>query len=751
MTLQILESLISKAAPDTSAVYDDLEEHLIKTFSTFESLNDSFLNGKDPTVQDPGLDLDAVRSFYQRLHELPTAPSLFLSLIKTSEVLLRRPGRPLRRKEDLRFLLIILENPALGINFFNSFHGHILPSQSKLPPPPSKPPSTIPKRVSLDGRRRSNPIEPQSPIGGKTTTTNPSPGNIARPPGQMSAPGSSLSSHAQHTQHSLMKRLYGIISNLPNELHHYLVNWFARLLSPAVFRRRVEMINSFIAYRLDKHQKRAHLSGPSGAAKVQGQLYTNDWQIKGAARMMALFFAANTNHPKIQISEFYNTLVDYCDLIMDFDTWEHKVGKFSFCQYPFLLSMGAKMNIMEYDARRQMEVKAKEAFFTTVFQKRTVPPHLILKVRRDCIIEDSLTQISCNEMDVKKGLRIEFIGEDGVDAGGLRKEWFLLLCREVFDPLYGMILLVKMLITGMFTWDEDSYCWFNPNSFETSDQFFLLGVVLGLAIYNSTILDVHLPLACYKKLLGVHCGLEDLKTFKPAVANSLEKLLAYEGDDFEEVFGLDFVTQKEGYGQMETVDLVPGGSKKPVTKANRHEYVRRYTQYLLDTSISKQFEPFKRGFYHVCGGNALSLFRPEEIELLIRGSPEKLDVDQLRAVAVYEGETSRVQVSENEPVIRWCSIGHQLILTFRFWNFFARMDPWMQRKLLMFVTGSDRIPATGVANLAFKISILGDSETRFPIAHTCFNQLCLYRYRSRARLEKMLARALEESEGFGLK
>jgi len=79
------------------------------------------------------------------------------------------------------------------------------------------------------------------------------------------------------------------------------------------------------------------------------------------------------------------------------------------------------------------------------------------------------------------------------------------------------------------------------------------------------------------------------------------------------------------------------------------------------------------------------------------------------------------------------------------------MDPAMQRKLLTFVTGSDRIPATGVANLAFKVSIVGDSETRFPIAHTCFNQICLYRYRSRAKLERMLTRALEESEGFGLK
>ena len=109
-----------------------------------------------------------------------------------------------------------------------------------------------------------------------------------------------------------MKRIYGIISNLPNELHHYLVNWFARLLTPPIFRRRVEMINSFIAYRLGKHQKRALLSGPTGASKAQRQLYTNDWQIKASARMMALFFAANSNRPKIELSEFYNTVVSTC-------------------------------------------------------------------------------------------------------------------------------------------------------------------------------------------------------------------------------------------------------------------------------------------------------------------------------------------------------------------------------------------------------------------------------------------------------
>jgi E3 ubiquitin-protein ligase HECTD2 len=302
MSMELLESLIPQGQPESPAAYSDLEEHLIKTFSTFESLNDSFLNGKETSIQDPGVDLDAVRTFYQRLKELPAARTLFISLLRTSEVLLRRPGRPLKGKEDLRFLLIILENPAIAINFSNTF----------------KPNTSSPSKKTSNEARRSSKI-PQLPPQSSSQSSTPEKSSSSRP----SAPPvkepqrpneeppirpSTTELDIQHTQHSLMKRLYGIASNLPNELHHYLVNWFARLLAPPIFRRRVEMINSFITYRLGKHQKRASTVGPN-AIKAQRQLYTNDWQIKASARMMALFFAANSNRRKIDLSEFYNTLV----------------------------------------------------------------------------------------------------------------------------------------------------------------------------------------------------------------------------------------------------------------------------------------------------------------------------------------------------------------------------------------------------------------------------------------------------------
>jgi E3 ubiquitin-protein ligase HECTD2 len=318
--------------------------------------------------------------------------------------------------------------------------------------------------------------------------------------------------------------------------------------------------------------------------------------------------------------------------------------------------------------------------------------------------------------------------------------------------------LVETTLTvaeGMFLYDEDShFCYFNPATFETSDQFFLVGVVMGLAIYNSTILDVALPPFAFRKLLAaapahglgisssrprpsIQYTLDDLAEYKPRLARGLRQLLDFEGN-VENTFCLDFVVDTERYGTTAPVPLCPGGERKAVTNTNRREYVDLYVRYVLDTAVTRQFEPFKRGFYTVCGGNAFSLFRPEEIELLIRGSDEALDIASLRAVAEYQNWESRSPDGDS-PVVGW------------FWETFQEATPVNQRKLLLFITGSDRIPATGAAMLPIKISCLGEDVGRYPIARTCFNMLSLWQYGSKQRLEAMLWRAVFESEGFGLK
>jgi E3 ubiquitin-protein ligase HECTD2 len=739
------------------------------------------------------------------------------TLLKATENLLKRPRRPLRHPESVRFLLILLANPQL---VYTSNSSNNAPAVTTLLSPDAV----------ADGQKSIPNFSRRYGSGERKTTTS----------------SSSRSQSGGLGHHSgIIKRILGLLGNLPNDCHHYLVGWFARF-SKSQFEILVSLVGRFVTYRLSRQHSRhrsdsgqainglvpnipggiesspAHLHAVLHESRSSNQpnednnrrrmIYnTEDWQIRAAARVMALLFAANnhtsssihkrdallpqdynnstaplisqhkkSNSTMVPLNTFYNTLLDFSDLVSDFEAWESRTARFSFCQYPFFLSIAAKSRILEHDARRQMNIKAREAFLDSILNRKDVSQYLNLKVRRDCLVEDSLRGVSevvgAGSEDIKKSLRIEFIGEEGVDAGGLRKEWFLLLVREVFDPNHGMYKTYKVLRTirvanlrlGLFVYDDDSqFCYFNPYCFESSEQFFLVGVLLGLAIYNSTILDIALPPFAFKKLLAAApstsipaaaqrqphtSSLDDLAEYRPALAKGLRALLDFDGD-VQETFCYDFVAQVDRYGQAVSVPLCPNGEKKPVTNTNRHEFVSLYVTYLLDIAVQRQFEPFKRGFYTVCGGNALALFRPEEIELMVRGSDEPLDVPTLRAVATYENWPTSQPKNNNknrkdanaetepssEPTITWL------------WDFLARSTPTNQRKVLSFVTGSDRIPATGAASLSIRIACLGEDSSRYPIAHTCFNKLGLFRYGSRQKLERMLWDAICNSEGFGLK
>ena len=701
------------------------------------------------------------------------------TLLKASETLLRRPGRPLRSPEDFRFLFILLANPLLHTS-----------DAGKL------------THMSSDTSGRSE---------GQAHTCTRRPDVTPLHQASTSArrwPSTKSSSTGLHS--GIIKRILGLMANSSIECHQYLVNWFCRF-SESRLRSLVDLVGSFVTYRLSKKHGRKRpngidttgglipsISGPGAGTSAHlhaalgvspapkspekntvGVLYAEDWQIKAAAKVMSLLFSANIQGSSsrqdtgssslsgagrtragsasllrtgrqgqlLPTSAFYNTLVDYQDLVADFEVWESRRGKFSFCQYPMFLSIWAKIRIMEHDARRQMEIKAREAFFNSIMSRKVIDQYLVLKVRRDCLVEDSLRGVSevvgTGQEDIKKGLKIEFKGEEGLDSGGLRKEWFLLLVREIFDPEHGL-----------FAYDEEShYCYFNPNTFETSDQFFLVGVLLGLAIYNSTILDVALPPFTFRKLLASapnYTGpatsslrpapgytLDDLAELHPSLAHGLKELLEYDGD-VEETFCRDFVADIERYGHVIQVPLCPNGDKRAVTNKNRHEFVELYIRQLLETSVARQYEPFKRGFFTVCGGNALSLFRPEEIELLVRGSDEPLDVGTLRTVAIYDGWGKGIDAA-GEPVVTW------------FWETFANATTKDQRKLLSFITASDRIPAMGATSLVIKIICRGPHSARLPTARTCFNMLVLDRYKSREILEEKLWTAVTESVGFGMK
>ncbi|VEL35807.1 unnamed protein product [Protopolystoma xenopodis] len=366
----------------------------------------------------------------------------------------------------------------------------------------------------------------------------------------------------------------------------------------------------------------------------------------------------------------------------------------SFMELPFLLQTTTKSVHLYLDNRMRMLEERSSAFPNYL----TETPYFKLRIARDRVVEDALLalEITCTESpgDLKKQLYVEFEGEQGIDEGGLSKEFFQMIVERLFNPDYGM-----------FTYDQTmkSY-WFNSAPVEDMDrEYCLIGTVLGLAIYNHVILDAQFPTVLYRKLVGKLGTFEDLKEAQPDLARGLQAMLEFDGTDeeFEEIFSMSFViTYKDMFGEAIVQELLENGSRISVTKWNRKQFVDYYADFLLNKSVKKQFSAFRRGFQMVVDESPLTfLFRPDELELLVRGSQE-YDFLELERVTTYEGD-----YSASSPVIQ------------NFWSVLHEMDREQQKQLLQFATGSDRIPLGGMAKMRFVIAKQGPDSDRYFKVH----------------------------------
>ncbi|CAN8032982.1 unnamed protein product [Ixodes persulcatus] len=325
---------------------------------------------------------------------------------------------------------------------------------------------------------------------------------------------------------------------------------------------------------------------------------------------------------------------------------------------------------------------------------------------------------------LKKQLVVEFEGEQGIDEGGVSKEFFQLVVEEIFNPDIAMFTLNA----------ETQTYWFNPTSFESDAQFKLIGIILGLAIYNNVILDVHFPMVVYRKLMGRKGTFYDLKDWNPALASGLQQLLDYSGEDMEETFVQSFrISYQDVFGSVLSHDLKENGDSLLVNQDNKWEFVDLYADFLLNKSVEKQFRAFRRGFLLVTDDSPLeTLFRPEEVELLVCGS-KNFDFNALEESTEYDGG-----YCANTPIIR------------HFWELVHEFSQEQKRKLLQFATGSDRVPVGGLSKLKLVVARHGTDSDRLPTAHTCFNVLLLPEYSSKEKLEDRLLKAINYSKGFGM-
>lgn len=394
---------------------------------------------------------------------------------------------------------------------------------------------------------------------------------------------------------------------------------------------------------------------------------------------------------------------------------------------PFLVPFTSRVKIFTSQLAASKQRDASQVVFS---QNR-------LRIRRDHILEDAFNQLSAlSEEDLRGLIRIAFVNEFGVeeagiDGGGIFKDFMENVTRAAFDVQYGL-----------FKETADHLLYPNPGSGMIHEQhlqfFHFLGTILAKAMFEGILVDIPFATFFLSKLKQKHNYLNDLPSLDPELYRHLIFLKHYE-DDISEL-ELYFVIVNNEYGEQTEEELLPGGKNMRVTNENVITFIHLIANHRLNFQIRQQSSHFLRGFQQLIQKEWIEMFNEHEIQLLISGSLDGLDVDDLRANTNYAAGYHKE---------------HYVIEMF--WEVLKGFSMQNQMKFLKFVTGCSRGPLLGFKYLEPLFCIqraAGNASEealdRLPTSATCMNLLKLPPYRSKQQMETKLLYAINADAGFDL-
>lgn len=494
-------------------------------------------------------------------------------------------------------------------------------------------------------------------------------------------------------------------------------------------------------------------------------------------------------------AEFFADRLDSAEMPIEWLTFAPNRKSVHLLDYPFLFSKASLVTYFRainfsrmsgaFDASTTMNIRVTTVAYSAPLSLVTDPTRrdhlneklrvatskfLVLQIRRTHVLTDAFDKLwRREERELLRPLKIklgEEGGEEGSDSGGVQQEFFRLAIAEALNPDYGA-----------FTIDERTkMIWFQASSPEPLWKFELIGLLVGLAIYNGLTLPVTFPKVLYRKLLGQPITeLHHIEDGWPELAAGLTALLEWDEKDglVSDIFCRTYEFSADVFGAPVSIDMsAPNPSPWPqfaslahtkisselaseapeapmVDASNRNDYVSDYISHLTTISIAPQFAAFQRGFLTCLEPRSLALFTPSLLQSTVEGVQD-IDITELRRYARYVGWDAE----------------HRAIKDF--WAVVRRFGTEEKKRLLEFVTASDRVPVGGMRNLVFVVQRNGEGEEgdvaeeeegegteghvgrgRLPTSYTCYGTLLLPEYKDRETLRRKLGMALENAKGFG--
>jgi hypothetical protein len=358
-----------------------------------------------------------------------------------------------------------------------------------------------------------------------------------------------------------------------------------------------------------------------------------------------------------------------------------------------------------------------------------------VKIDRERLLESSLKVTKGLSVgDWCKNFEIQFIGEIGLDWGGLRREWFELLSSYLFDPNESDLF-------HRFKNDKQGLVHPNPKSQFKLKYYEFAGKIVGKCLYESSLggsyrqlVKARFTRSFLAQLIGLRVHYKYFEQDDPDLYVSKIKYILE--NDVEHI---DMYFTEEEYdissGKLiRTIDLIPNGSKIQVKNNNKLQYLDALAQYRLATTVKDQIEYFLKGLNDLIPDNLLCIFDENELELLMCGAGT-YSISEFKANHSVSGANY-----EFRKILDW------------FWTSISNFTDEEMARLLQFTTGCSQLPMGGFAELNPKFHITSaPTFGNLPTAHTCFNQLCLPDFDSYEQFDRALRLAINEgSEGFGM-
>jgi hypothetical protein len=349
-----------------------------------------------------------------------------------------------------------------------------------------------------------------------------------------------------------------------------------------------------------------------------------------------------------------------------------------------------------------------------------------IHISRQDFFWDSMQKVlAMSTQQLRSEFQIEFLGEKSQDAGGLTKEWLNLLIVELLSDNFNVFRVAQ---------SGDRRYKITQNQLDP--EFYVLsGRIIGKALLENIPINCPLSFVVLKYVLDWPVVHEDIKFIDNDVYKAIEYI---KNNSIEGVFYETFSVSDEN-GKI--YELVPDGQFMQVTDENKEIYISLRLEYELNSSILNAINWLKDGIFAVFPKEFIRDLTPEELDLIICGNPT-VNIHEWRSFTEYRGE-----FNERHKVVKW------------FWDSLAELTQEDLRALLMFVTGTDRVPVGGFQNLKttrgeparFTLEPYPYSKAVLPRAHTCFNRMDLPLFRSKEELKRALIEVIKNHTfGFGL-